>query len=108
MDDSDAEKEYYKGLLASSGSEQEQEYDIEEQRKKLLAGLSKEEGFKMGRQEPEEELDLDNMDWDAMNSDDIGSEELNALEKGVQKKQKDNLKINFTTGFGEDVGKKLI
>ena len=53
------------------------------------------------------------MDWDAINSDELNSEDLDQLEKtGKLKLKKDSkssgIDIKFSTGFGEDLGKKLI
>jgi len=55
------------------------------------------------------------VDWDAINSDELDSEDLNNLEengklatKKIAKKNGQGLDIKFSTGFGEDVGKKFI
>ena len=49
------------------------------------------------------------MDWDAINSDELNSEDLDALEKKADNKsKKGGLGVKFATGFGEDIGKKLI
>jgi len=55
------------------------------------------------------------VDWDAINSDELNSEDLDKLEKGGKlitkkktKKKGDDLQIRFSAGFGGNVGKKLM
>jgi hypothetical protein len=127
IDGSDAEREHYQGLMASSddgddagkaGGNKMGEGDIEDYRRKLLDGLTgdKSHNFdKKGKIDAEDEVDLDNIDFDAINSDELNSEDIDRLEKGgkiaTKKKNKDSregLSIKFTSGFGEDVGKKLL
>ena len=88
--DSDAEDKYYRQFIApasedddsKSGSDQ----DIDEYRSKLLTGMAK------GGKRKDSEVDLENI-----NSSDLDSD-------GELKTTPD---IQFTTGFGEDIGKKL-
>jgi len=94
--------DYYKGLIASSGDDSE-ESDIEETRKKLLTGLS-------GKPDLEGK-NLEDIDWDAINSDELDSEQIGELEKTGKIEQKKNKKssvdVKFSKGFGDNVGKKL-
>ena len=104
--DSDEETEYYKDMLQqSSDSSGGEDDNLELQRQKLLSGLS-------GGVRPEiaNAENLEDVDWDAINSDELNSEDLDALEKkaGNPIQKKSNLDIKFSKGFGEDVGKKLI
>jgi len=110
--DSEAEAEYYKDLIAPPSSEEEgsekDEKDIEEYRKKLLSGIDLGEA---GTKQNKKELDFDNIDWDNINSDELDSEDLDAIEKRQNNKQQkisDGPNIKFSTGFGEDIGKKLL
>jgi len=55
------------------------------------------------------------MDWDAINSDELNSEDIDRLEAGGKlvtkkktKKKGEGMNIKFSAGFGEDVGKKLM
>jgi len=91
--------------------------DIEDYRRKLLDGLlgDKSHGYDKKGKDDDDEVDLDNIDFDAINSDELNSEDIDRLEKGdkiaTKKKQKDKregLSIKFSSGFGEDVGKKLL
>ena len=55
----------------------------------------------------------DEIDWDAMNSDELDSEDLDNLEKFGKLPNKEGQKhtkndIKVSTGFSEDIGKKLI
>merc|ERR1712196_102542 len=92
---SDEEKEYYKGLIDSS-DENDEESDIEEARKKLLKGLG---GELEGK-------NLEDIDWDAVNSDELDSDQIDELEK-TGKIEKKKVDIKFNKGFGENIGKKL-
>ena len=62
------------------------------------------------RPEIEKAENLEDVDWDAINSDELNSEDLEALEKkaGNPVAKKPKLDVKFSKGFGEDVGKKLI
>jgi hypothetical protein len=86
-DDVDPEKEaeYWKDLI-NPDSEEDAEEDnqpktLEERRKALLEGLeSDSEDEKKKKKEKKEQIDVDNMDWDAINSDELDSEDLDRIE----------------------------
>ena len=82
------------------------EEDIEEYRKKLLSGIETGEGDNQKRG-----LEFEDIDWDNVNPDDFDSDDLDALENGkaiAKGKAKNTPDIQFTTGFGEDIGKELL
>ena len=70
--DSEEEAEYYKGILQQSSDSGDDE-NIEETRKKLLSGLGV-------NPEISKAENLEDVDWDALNSDELNSEDLDALE----------------------------
>lgn len=89
--------------MLQQSSDSGDDSNLEEQRKKLLSGLS---GVKP---EIANAKNLEDVDWDAINSDELNSEDLEALEqKAGNNKKGSKLDIKFSKGFGEDVGKKLI
>ena len=113
--DSDQEAEYYRDILQKSEDEEEdEEVDsdgaakddaIEKQRQKLLEGLQGEGEVKDKRGAD------DDIDWDAINSDDLDDDDIDELEqtgKLSKNKEKKNGDSHVTTGFGENVGKKLL
>ena len=56
-------------------------------------------------------MDAKDIDWDAINSDELNSEDLDQIEKTGKldiSKSKQGPNIKFTTGFGENIGEKLI
>ena len=83
--------------------EKDKDARLEEKRKKLLEGLSS--GVK---KEIADADNIEDVDWDAINSDELNSEDLDALEKKTKKSGKKDLHIKFAKGFGEDIGKRLI
>lgn len=104
--DSEAEREFYKDFIASGSSDnqsEKSEQDIEEYRKKLLSGLDDNKK----KQDNKSNLNIDNIDWDKVNPEDFDSDDLDAIEEGktINKNTPD---IQFTTGFGENIGKKLL
>jgi hypothetical protein len=120
--DSEAEAEYYKDFLAPPSSQDEgsekAEEDIEAYRNKLLSGIDLGKADNNKTKEGKKQLDFDNIDWDNINEDDLDSDDLDAMEqhqnnggKSSNKQRKgnnDGPDIKFTTGFGEDIGKKLL
>lgn len=89
-DDIDPEKEaeYWKDLI-NTDSDNDDEKDkaprnLEEQRKKLLEGLESsdddDKNKNKEKKEKKEQIDVDNMDWDAINSDELDSEDLDRIE----------------------------
>ena len=82
--------------------------DIEEYRKKLLSGIQSGSSKKTKNGD---QIDFDNVDWDNINSDELDSEDIDNIENNKGKKHtknSDTPDIQFTTGFGEDIGKKLL
>ena len=115
-DDVDPEKEaeYWKDLI-NPDSEEDAEEDnqpktLEERRKALLEGLeSDSEDEKKKKKEKKEQIDVDNMDWDAINSDELDSEDLDRIESAQKiQKNKKTPDIQFAAGFDEDVGAKML
>ena len=51
---------------------------------------------------------IEDVDWDAIDSDQLNSEDLDALEKKTKEPKKSGLDVKFAKGFGEDIGKKLM
>jgi len=93
LQDPEKEAEYYKDFIAPGSdqdSDERSERDIEEYRQKLLKGTSL------------AKHDMDNVDWDNLNSDDLDSLE------GEFDGKKQSPDIQFTTGFDENIGKKLL
>ena len=56
----------------------------------------------------ETEKNMDDVDWDAINSDELDSEQLDQIEKTGNFKQKKDINITFTSGFESNVGKDLL
>ena len=56
----------------------------------------------------ETEKNMDDVDWDAINSDELDSEQLDQIEKTGNFKQKKDINITFTSGFESNVGKELL
>lgn len=108
------EAEYWKELIAPESDEDDEDglapKDIEEQRRKLLADLeSDSDGEKQKKKKKKEEIDYENMDWDAINSDELDSEDLDNIESAQKiQKSKKTPDIQFTSGFDENVGEKLL
>jgi len=92
-EDSEAEAEYYKDLIAPPSDEEsaKSDQDIDEYRAKLLGGLT------------EKKKNVDEIDWDNVKSDEFDSEDLDHIEANQNAPE-----IKFTSGFGEDIGKKLL
>jgi len=115
--DDEYEAKFYEDLVAPGTDEEDNQdterkpQDIEEYRNKLLSGLTNEPSKdKRGERNVKEDVDADNIDWDAINSDQLDSEDLDQIEStgkiDVAKSRK-GPDIQFTTGFGEDIGQKL-
>ena len=47
---------------------------------------------------------IEDVDWDAINSDELNSEDLDALENKTKKQSKSGLDVKFAKGFGENIG----
>lgn len=65
----------------------------------------------MGDTNKKDGKELDDIDWDNVNEDDFDSDDLDKLESGKAiggKKKHNTPDIQFSTGFGEDVGKELL
>lgn len=115
-DDVDPEKEaeYWKDLIAPESDEDDENdlapKNLEEQRRKLLEGLDDDDDeAKEKKHKKKEQIDVENMDWDAINSDELDSEDLDRIESAQKIKQSQKgPDIKFSSGFGEDVGKKLL
>lgn len=110
--DAEAEAEYYKDFIGGSSAtdlddDLQNEEDIEEYRKKLLSGLEK-GGDGKGGDGKKKELDFDKIDWDNVNEEDFDSDDLDKLEDGLNNPKKSKDIVQFTSGFGEDIGKKLL
>lgn len=81
--DNEYEKKYYSEFLAPPTDEEDngedaQPKDIEEYRNKLLTGLTEDKGKSI--RGPKEEVDAKDIDWDAINSDELDSEDLDKIE----------------------------
>lgn len=74
--DSEDEAEYYKDLIGQSDDDDAEEQDVDEMRAKLLKDLQDDDNI-------EKEID-----FDALNSDELDSEDLDRLEKGKGLKNK--------------------
>lgn len=108
--DPEAEAAYYKEFIAGSSDEEDDNVsknsaEIEEYRKKLLSGLTNGDGKQ--KKKEKKSLEFDDIDWDNVNPDDFDSDDLDQIEANKEKK-KGGPDIKFTSGFGEDVGKKLL
>ena len=112
--DGEYEKKYYSEFLAPPTDEEDnreeaQPKDIEDYRNKLLTGLTEDKG--KSARGPKEEVDAKDIDWDAVNSDELNSEDLDQIEQTGKldvSKSKQGPEIKFSTGFGENIGEKLI
>ena len=51
---------------------------------------------------------FEDVDWDAINSDELDSEQLDEIEKNGTFKPKNDINIKFTSGFETNVGKDLL
>lgn len=70
-----------------------------------MSGLTS--GKDDSKKKSKKNLEFEEIDWDNVNPDDFDSDDLDQIEANKEKK-KGGPEIKFTSGFGEDVGKKLL